>query len=77
MNRLYSYQDYERAYYHGDWYSCITIGCYLLSRIHNDRTKKLYKQLNKASYAWDAPQKELEEFAKLLSDVKIWIMVNE
>lgn len=77
MDRIYSYSDYEYAYYHCQWYKCIEIGKYLLPLIHNDRARELLKQLQKASYSWDMPEEKAKEFAQVLLDVKIWIMVHE
>lgn len=77
MNRLYSYSDYEDAYYHCRWDKCIEIGKYLLSFIHNDRAEKLLKKLSKAYYTWDMPKDESKKLSKLLLEVKLWIMVHE
>ncbi len=77
MNHLYSYYDYEEAYYHLQWYKCKEVGCYLLLLLKDKYAKKLYKQLVKLNWAWDLPQKEQERIAKLLLDVKIWLMVNQ
>jgi hypothetical protein len=77
MNRIYSYSDYEYAYYHQQWSKCIEIGKYLLPFIHNDRANKLLKKLSKAYYAWNIPEDESKELAQLLLDVKVWIMVHE
>lgn len=77
MFRKYSFADYEYAYYHLQWYRCKEIGLYLLSILKDKRAKKLKKQLSRIEYQWDLPQKKLEHIAKVLLDVKIWLMVNE
>ncbi len=51
MNGLYSYYDYEEAYFHGRAYDCKKIGLYLLGKLKDDRSKKLYKQLESIEYA--------------------------
>ena len=76
MDRLYTYYDYENAYYNMQYTKCIEIGKYILPYIHNDEAKKLLKKLNKAYYIWDMPEEELKELVKLLFDIKLWIMVN-
>ena len=77
MDRLYSYHDYEEAYYRMQYYKLKDIGCYLLSFIKNDRAKELSKKLAKSNWAWDLPQKEREYLSQLYLDVKIWIMVHQ
>ena len=68
VDRLYSYYDYEEAYYHMQWNLCITIGTYLLPYINNNRAKQLLKQLSKAKI-------DSKILTKLLLDVKIWLMI--
>jgi len=76
MDKLYSFYDYENAYYKGQVYRCKEIGCYLLKYINNKRAKQLYNQLSKVEWSWDVPQEQQEYITKLLLDVKIWIMVH-
>jgi hypothetical protein len=71
MNGLYSYHDYEEAYFHGRAYDCKKIGLYLLGKLKDDRSKKLYKQLESVEYAWDLPRKKLDKLAEVLLNVKI------
>lgn len=71
MDELYTYHDYEEAYFHGRAYECKKVGLYLLSKLHDDYAKKLYKELKSVEYAWDLPQPKLDHLAKVLLDVKI------
>lgn len=77
MERLYSFYDYEEAYYHMRYYDCKKIGLYLLSFIKNEKSKKLYNQLKQMEYSWDMPEREAKKLAQLLFDVKVWLMVHE
>ena len=71
--KLYSYYDYEEAYYNCDVYACKEIGCYLLSQMKDERSRDLYNKLNIIKYVYGDKDPEV---AKLLSDVKCWLMVN-
>ena len=77
---LYSYADYEEAYYHGRIDKCKQIGCYLLERKNDKRSKELLKELSKLEYkCWyndNSSQEELNHQAKVLLEVKIWLMVS-
>lgn len=77
MNRIYSYHDYEEAYYHMQYYKLREIGCYLLSFIHNDRARELSEKLSKVEWRWDLSEEEHKYLAQLYLDVKLWIMVYE
>jgi len=72
MDELYSFYDYEYSYTHSQWGKCKKIGIYLLSLINNDRARELKEKLSKVDIEIDN-----EENAKLLSDVKIWIMIHK
>ena len=72
--QVYSYYDYENAYYRAQYYKCKEIGLYLLSQLKDDRAKELYKQLEQFEYDWLHPT---AKDAKLLLDIKIWLMVNQ
>ena len=76
MDRLYSFYDYEQAYYKGQIARCKEIGCYLLKQINNKKAKQLYNKLSKVKYTWDVPKVEQKYIAKLLLDVKLWLMVH-
>ena len=76
MDRIYSYYDYEYAYYHMQYYKLKDIGIYLLSFIHKGRARKLCEQLSKIEWKWDLDDETNKYLAKLYLDVKIWIMVN-
>jgi hypothetical protein len=43
-----------------------------LAKLKDDRSKKLLNRLNKFEYDWMHPERD----ASLLTDVKIWLMVN-
>lgn len=77
---LYKYADYEEAYYHGRIYECKEIGCYLLQKLKDKRAKKLLKELSKLEDKYwlndTSSQEELKHQAKVLLDVKIWLMIN-
>ena len=70
---LYSYHDYEEAYYKGQFVNCKKIGLYLLSKLSDKRSKQLYRQLENFEYKWETFGKAEQD---LLSQVKIWLMVN-
>jgi len=50
MGLLYSYHDYEEAYYHMQYYKCKEIGLYLLAKLKDKRSKQLLKKLQKFEY---------------------------
>ncbi len=50
---LYSYYDYEEAYFHMRYYKCVEIGLYLLSRLTDKQSKKLLKRLKKYNLVKD------------------------
>lgn len=70
---IYSYHDYEEAYYHMQYYKCKEIGIYLLNRIPGKRSKELLSKLEKFEYDWLHPD---TKDAQLLWDIKVWLMVN-
>ena len=70
---IYSYHDYEEAYYHMQYYKYKEIGIYLLNRIPGKRSKELLRKLKKFEYDWLHPD---TKGAQLLWDVKVWLMVN-
>lgn len=74
MGRLYSYEDYEEAYYHNQYGMCKEIGLYLLSSMYDDKSKKFYHKLNKAKLNYNNLS---DREAELLSDVRLWLMVNK
>ena len=63
---IYTYQEYEEAYYHMRYYQCVTIGRYLLSRLKDNKSKQLLKELDKG-----------EPSSQLLIDIRIWLMINQ
>ena len=69
---IYTYHDYEEAYYHMQYYKCKEIGLYLLPRIPGKRSEELLKRLKVYNYQWDKP-----DTSRLLEEVKIWLMVNQ
>lgn len=75
MTNLYTFDDYENAYYNRDVDKCKEIGCYLLSSIKDEHAKKLLSKLKKITYSWNMSEKKLNELTKLLTDVKIYLMV--
>lgn len=79
MDKLYSFYDYENAYYKCQVYRCKEIGCYLLKRLNNKKAKQLYKKLSNLEYklTWgEEDSKHNRYIAQLLLDVKIWLMVH-
>ena len=76
MDKLYSYHDYEEAYYRGQYGKCKTIGLYLLSLINNEHARKLYRNLSDLITDRELTNIEKEYWAEVLFDVKVWIMVN-
>jgi len=50
MGLLYSYHDYEEAYYHLRYYECKKIGLYLLPKIKGKYSQQLYTRLEKFEY---------------------------
>ena len=74
MESVYTYFDYEQAYFHGQYYKCKTIGLYLLSKIKNKKAEELYKRLLNFEYDWLHPTHEDDT---LLNEIKIWLMVYE
>ena len=71
MNKLYTYSDYEDAYYHMRYYDCKKIGLYLLSFNSDDKSKELYDKLSSYEYKLE------NQDSGILFDVKIWLMVNQ
>ena len=69
----YSYYDYEEAYFKLQYYKCKEIGIYILSKQKDEYSKKLLKKLEKFEYDWLHPD---TKDAKLLWDIKVWLMVN-
>ena len=74
MDLLYSFNDYEEHYYHMRWYECKKVGCYLLERLKDKRSKELLKRLQKFEYDWLHP---IESKDDILTEVKVWLMVNQ
>jgi len=77
MENFYTYANYEDAYCHQRWADCKKIGLYLLLKINDKWAKTLYKRLSKFTWDWQDSDEKKKEDAKLLLDVKIWIMINE
>ena len=73
---MYTYHDFELAYYSNRVYDCKEIGLYLLEKIHTKEAKNYHKKLEKVEWDWDLTQKEHKEIADLLSEIKIYLMVN-
>ena len=73
---MYTYHDFELAYYSNRVYECKEIGLQLLERIKTKEAEKYHKKLEKVEWDWNLTQKEHKEIARLLSDIKIYLMVN-
>ena len=71
---LYSYLDYEEAYFSLQYRKCKEIGIYLLSHLVDEHSKQLLHQLENYDYA-DEEHRARDD--KLLWDVKVWLMVND
>ena len=72
----YTYKDYEDAYYSNNAYMCREIGTELLQKMGTKEAKKLLKKLISIDLDKNDEQ-ELKKRAKILLDVKLWLMVNE
>lgn len=73
---LYSYNDYENAYYKSQVTACKEIGIYLLNKINNKQAKQLIEKLNNISYSYDLSKEELDYITDVLSEVKIILNIN-
>lgn len=73
---LYTFADFEEAYFKNDVERCQIIGVYLLGRLSGDTAKELTKKLLNLHYKWDAHQDELQKVYQLLSEVKRWLQAN-
>ena len=70
----YTYNDYEEAYYGSRFNECKQIGIFLLSKLNDNRSKELLKELEKFEWDWlNITKKEYD----LLTQVKCWLMVNK
>ena len=72
----YTYKDYEEAYYKNQVVKCQEIGSILLQRLNDKEAKKLLKKLNSIDFIKDT-EEDRKKQAKILLDVKLWLMVNE
>ena len=71
---IYSYFDFEEAYYKTQYNRCKEIGLYLLGQLRDPKSKELYRQLQQFKHDWMHPSPEGTE---LLLEVKIWLMINQ
>lgn len=70
---IFTYYDYEEAYYHLQYYKCKEIGIYILSKQSDRYSRELLEGLKKINCDWDCiSKKDLE----LLWEIKVWLMVN-
>ena len=72
----FTVEDYLEVYYKNYVTSCIEIGCWLLSRMKDDKSQELYNKLKNIDYSWDLPKKKLQSIYTILSDVKKWLISN-
>ena len=75
MNTIYSYYDYEEAFYHMRYYDCIDIGKYLLKKLKDKTSKQLLKRLNKLEYRWNLSKEDMNTLVNTLWEIKVWLMV--
>lgn len=78
MEKLYTFTDYEDAYYTENISNCKQIGCYLLSHLKSNDQKKtdnLLHQLSNLKWNWDDSLEKQIEVNQLLQEIKIWLMV--
>lgn len=75
MDKIYSFDDYERAYYGRRYEDCKTIGLYLLGYINNKKAKDLSLQLSNIDIH-SQDEGEINYIKNLLSDVRLWIKVH-
>ena len=69
MENLYTYYNYEDAYYHMQYNKCIEIAKYLLPKIKNN--PKVRELEDKLYDTYDSIDNNL------LGEIKIWLMVYE
>ena len=72
---MYTFHDYEEAYYSGQYLECQTIGLKLLAALSDKNSKRLYKKLFKAPIDC-VTDKEKKKLADILLEVRIWLGVN-
>ena len=75
MNNLYTYYDYEEAFYHMRYYDCISIAKQLLPKLKDKKSKQLLKRINKLEYRWDLPKEDMDILVNTLWEIKVWLMV--
>ena len=69
---MYTFHDYEEAYYHANYYDCQKIGLILLSSLTDKNSKRLYKKL----LAIDIGSIDRKKLSDILVEVRIWLGVN-
>ena len=68
METIFTYHDYEEAYYSVRYHDCKIIGLQLLSKLTDKRSKELYKKLEKFEFDWLNPD---YKNSKLLLEIRV------
>ena len=73
---MFTYYDYEDAFYLGDYSKCKEIGIHILSSKRNKEAKELLSKLKQINYSWTSNDKEKQGVYDILVDVKKYLLAN-
>lgn len=73
---LFTLEDFLNVYSHSQIVSSIEIACWLLSRLKDEKSLKLFNKLMAVKYEWNMPEKELQKVTTLLLEAKKWLLAN-
>lgn len=73
---MFTFSDFEKAYYECNILKIKEIGCFLLLRKTDNYSKELYHKLNNINWNWNSNKQKLDKITKIIDAVKIWLMLN-
>ena len=73
---MFTYYDYEDAFYLGDYGKCKEIGISLLSHKRSKEAKELLTKLRTIDYSWSLDEKEKQKIYNILSEVKRYLLAT-